>query len=165
VVNAAAENKEAYREPACTRTCRGKPNTRMTAAPSKTLMTTASLLGFYDPGHFGGEGDFYNSIFIFSSPSLLVSERLCSLPTWCEKFHAATACRGLQFGCVSVEQREKHANPTWCMEFPNVPPFFFLFSPPQCFPLGSDFILSSLSSFLTQSSLMWVAVGRRSFMI
>ena len=81
MVNAAAENKEAYREPACTRTrtCRGKPNTGMTAAPSKTLMTTASLLGFYDPGHFGGEGDFYNSIFIFSSPSLLVSERLCTV--------------------------------------------------------------------------------------
>jgi len=58
-----------------------------------------------------------------------------SLPTWGEKFHAATACRGLQFGCVSTEQREKHANPTWCMEFPMS--HLFLFFPHHAvFPSG-----------------------------
>jgi len=66
VVNAAAENQEAYREPAC----RGKPNQipyRYDGCPIQDPMTTASLLGFCDPGHFRGEGDFYN----FSSPRWL----------------------------------------------------------------------------------------------
>lgn len=126
--------------------------TKSDGCPIQDPMLMVGLLGFCDPRHFGGGDDFYNTNYYFFP--LLVSERLCGLLTWCERFCAATAYRGLQFGCALGEQREKHANSTWCMEF-SMSRLFLFFSPLWCFPLGSDFILSSLSSFLTRSSLMW----------
>lgn len=61
---------------------------------------------------------------------------MCDLLTWCERLCAATAYRGLQFGCAPVEQREKHADSTWCMEFP-MSRLFSFFSPHYgVFPSG-----------------------------
>lgn len=130
MINAAAENQEACCEP----TVYLERQTKSDGCPIQDPMLMEGLLGFCDPGHFGGGDDFYNTNYYFFP--LLVSERLCGLLTWGERFCAATAYRGFAIRVCTGGTKRKTREFNVVHGILNVPPFPF-FSPHYgVFPSG-----------------------------